>query len=121
MAADNPGRTYLAIDGAEDCIRALEDALDGKLSGRFIEMSACERSCIGGPRDGQEPPNPRARASSAVTRYAGKERSIPAHAVPFHAIKRIWEMTPPPARSVAATFDATVSIAIPPQTAARIF
>ncbi len=41
--------TYLAVDGQENCMRALEDVLAGKLTGCFIEMSACVGSCIGGP------------------------------------------------------------------------
>lgn len=40
---------YVAVDGAEACMSAVRDALDGKLDGCFIEMSFCEGSCIGGP------------------------------------------------------------------------
>ena len=41
--------TYLAIDGVENCMAALKDIEEGKLSKCFIEMSACAGSCIGGP------------------------------------------------------------------------
>ena len=41
--------TYVAIDGMENCIAALEDIKEGKVSKCFIEMSACTGSCIGGP------------------------------------------------------------------------
>lgn len=41
--------TYITVDGQENCIRALEDIVSGKLSQCFIEMSACAGSCIGGP------------------------------------------------------------------------
>lgn len=44
-----PGWRYLAVDGMEDCIAALKDAVDGKLSHCFIEVSACEGACVGGP------------------------------------------------------------------------
>lgn len=44
-----PGWRYLAVDGMEDCIATLQDAVDGKLKRCFIEMSACAGSCIGGP------------------------------------------------------------------------
>ena len=44
-----PGWRYLAVDGMEDCIATLQDAVDGKLKHCFIEMSACAGSCIGGP------------------------------------------------------------------------
>ncbi len=49
MAADAPGFTYMAIDGVENCIAALKDIENGKISKCFIEMSACVGSCIAGP------------------------------------------------------------------------
>lgn len=44
-----PGWRYLAVDGMEDCISTLQDAVEGKLKHCFIEISACQGSCIGGP------------------------------------------------------------------------
>ncbi|HIW57390.1 MAG TPA: 4Fe-4S binding protein [Firmicutes bacterium] len=41
--------TYFAIDGLDDCMNALEDVASGAISDCFIEMSACDGSCIGGP------------------------------------------------------------------------
>lgn len=49
MACDNPDYTYMALDGVENCIAALKDIERGKIHRCFIEMSACEGSCIGGP------------------------------------------------------------------------
>ncbi len=49
MKMDNPRYTYMAIDGTENCIKALKDIEDGKLHRCFIEMSACVGSCVGGP------------------------------------------------------------------------
>lgn len=46
---EQPGWRYLAVDGMEDCIQAIRDAVDGKLKRCFIEVSACEGSCVGGP------------------------------------------------------------------------
>lgn len=46
--------TYLAIDGMENCIRALKDIEAGALSNCIIEMSACLGNCIGGPAMGTE-------------------------------------------------------------------
>lgn len=43
------GYTYLAVDGLENCMRALEEIQDGTLEHCFIEMSACEGSCVNGP------------------------------------------------------------------------
>lgn len=45
----NPEYTYLAIDGIENCMHALEDIVEGKIGKCFIEMSSCTGSCIGGP------------------------------------------------------------------------
>ncbi|MDD6034413.1 MAG: [Fe-Fe] hydrogenase large subunit C-terminal domain-containing protein [Oscillospiraceae bacterium] len=44
-----PGYKYIAIDGIENCRRALQEIGKGNLKGYFIEMSACEGSCINGP------------------------------------------------------------------------
>ena len=49
MAQDASGYTYLALDGVENCMTALEDIANGKIHKCFIEMSACVGSCIGGP------------------------------------------------------------------------
>ena len=49
MEKREPEYTYISVDGQENCIRALEDVISGKLSKCFIEMSACAGSCIGGP------------------------------------------------------------------------
>jgi uncharacterized Fe-S cluster-containing protein len=49
MALNEPGYTYMAIDGVENCIAALRDIEDGKIHNCFIEMSSCVGSCVGGP------------------------------------------------------------------------
>ena len=49
MAQNQPGYTYMALDGVENCIEALKDIENGKIHKCFIEMSACVGSCIGGP------------------------------------------------------------------------
>ena len=49
MKQDAPGVTYLALDGVKDCMAALRDIESGKIHHCFIEMSACEGSCINGP------------------------------------------------------------------------
>ena len=46
---EEPGWRYLSVDGMEDCIEAIRDAVNGKLKRCFIEVSACEGSCVGGP------------------------------------------------------------------------
>ena len=49
MAEGISGYTYMAIDGVENCMTALQDIASGKIHKCFIEMSACAGSCIGGP------------------------------------------------------------------------
>ncbi len=49
MAERNPAYTYIALDGVETCMDALRDIEAGKIHKCFIEMSACQGSCIGGP------------------------------------------------------------------------
>lgn len=44
-----PDYHYLAIDGVENCKDAITDVLNGKLSNCFIEMTACDGSCINSP------------------------------------------------------------------------
>lgn len=41
--------SYIAVDGAENCIAALRDIEKGTIHKCFIEMSICAGSCIGGP------------------------------------------------------------------------
>ena len=49
MAQTQPGYTYIALDGVENCIAALNEIVAGKVHKCFIEMSACVGSCVGGP------------------------------------------------------------------------
>ncbi len=49
MEQDAPDYTYLALDGVDNCIAALQEIAEGKLHKCFIEMSACVGSCVGGP------------------------------------------------------------------------
>ncbi len=77
--------TYISVDGVDNCIRALEDILNGRMQKCFIEMSACAGSCIGGPimRKAQRSP---IRDFIAVDHYAGKQdfpvRKIAADEIP---------------------------------------
>lgn len=70
MAQNEPGYTYMAIDGMENCIAALKDIENGKIHHCFIEMSACVGSCVGGPVMEKYHPSP-VKDYMAVTAYAG--------------------------------------------------
>ncbi len=41
--------SYIAIDGIDNCIEVLKEIINDKLSNCFIEMSACNGSCVNGP------------------------------------------------------------------------
>ncbi|MPM45716.1 Electron transport complex subunit RsxB [bioreactor metagenome] len=72
MTCDSPDYTYLEIDGQENCIRALNDIIDGKITNCFIEMSACSGSCIGGPAMDKEHRNLVSEYITASS-YAGQK------------------------------------------------
>lgn len=55
--------TFFALDGAENCMNALEDISRGKLHNCFIEMSICPNACVGGPVMGE-------RRKTPVSNYA---------------------------------------------------
>ena len=74
MAQDEPGYSYMAIDGVENCIAALKDIERGNIHNCFIEMSACVGSCVGGPVMEKFHRSP-VRDYAAVARFAGKEET----------------------------------------------
>lgn len=49
MFTEQTDYDYISIDGIDNCMRALQNVINGGLSHCFIEMSACVGSCIGGP------------------------------------------------------------------------
>ena len=66
------GYVGVAIDGVENCMGVLKELQEGTLKNVFIEMSACEGSCISGPciRDHHIS---RLGGALEVARFAGKE------------------------------------------------
>ena len=72
MAQDVPGVTYLALDGVEKCMEALRDIESGKIHQCFIEMSACEGSCINGPIMEKKNSTP-VKDYMAIANYAGEK------------------------------------------------
>ncbi len=72
MEQDINGYTYIAIDGAENCISALRDIENGKTHKCFIEMSICSGSCIGGPVMEKYHRSP-VKDYASVAKYAGKD------------------------------------------------
>lgn len=77
MAQNQPGYTYMAIDGVENCIAALNEIERGNIHKCFIEMSACVGSCVGGPVMEKHHRSP-VKDYMAVAEYAGnKDFNIP--------------------------------------------
>ena len=73
MTQNEPGYTYLALDGVENCIAALKDIESGKIHKCFIEMSACVGSCIGGPVMEKYHSTSPIRDYVTVSNYAGEK------------------------------------------------
>lgn len=96
-----PDYTYIAIDGVENCIAALKDIEEGRLTNCFIEMSACVGSCIGGPVMEKYRRSP-IRDYKAVSDYAG-EKDFDVAQPDFTALKKTLEFIdrklPQPAES----------------------
>lgn len=65
--------TFMAIDGVERCIASLKDIANGEIHKCFIEMSACEGSCIGGPVMEKYHMADPIKDYIIVSRYAGKK------------------------------------------------
>ena len=86
MAQDAPGFSYMAIDGVEACITALNDIAYGNVHKCFIEMSACIGSCIGGPVINKKN-KPLVGDYLKVTNYAGKEDFDVTQPTPFELQK----------------------------------
>lgn len=81
MDCNEQGYTYLAVDGVNNCMAALDDIAAGGLKNCFIEMSACAGSCIGGPVMEKYRRSP-VRDYASVANYAGKEHfkvDVPPH------------------------------------------
>ena len=72
MACDAPGYEYVAIDGVENCMEALKEIEEGRLTKCFIEMSACAGGCVNGPAMGNKKYSP-VTDFVAVKNYAGRE------------------------------------------------
>ncbi len=70
MDRDAPGYDYIALDGIENCIAALEDIQRGNIHHCFIEMSSCVGSCVGGPVMEKYHRSP-VRDYISVARFAG--------------------------------------------------
>src|SRR5699024_11194239 len=67
---EETGYRYMAVDGTENCMAMLEELQTGEFGKVFIEMSACEGSCINGPSI-REHRQSRLKGNLRVDAYAG--------------------------------------------------
>lgn len=67
----DPSYTYIAVDGIEKCAEVLEEIRAGALNRCFIELSACQGSCAGGPLLGRRMSGP-AQNTAHILRYTTK-------------------------------------------------
>lgn len=67
-----PGWNRVSIDGVADCIAALDEMREGGMSKVFLEMTACEGSCVNGPAIRSNRYENRIRGTVAVNSYAGE-------------------------------------------------
>ena len=72
MEKSNRDYTYMAVDGAQNCLEVLDDLMHGGLHRCFIEMSMCTGSCVGGPVMEKFHRSP-VRDYQTVDRAAGRE------------------------------------------------
>ncbi len=93
MAQNEPGYTYLAVDGVENCMEALHDIADGKVHKCFIEMSACVGSCIGGPIMEKYRRSP-VKGYASVSRFAGT-KDFPVEQPDVLSLKKHFTMIEP--------------------------
>lgn len=67
-----PGWNRVSIDGVGDCIAALEEMRQRGASKVFLEMTACEGSCVNGPAIRSNRYENRINGTVAVNSYAGE-------------------------------------------------
>lgn len=67
------GWNRVAIDGLNDCIAALNEIRHGGVGRTFLEMTACEGSCVNGPAGRSNQYEHRIRGTVAVNQYAGSD------------------------------------------------
>ena len=90
MKDRDPEYEYVAVDGIDNCIAALEDVAAGHVSNCFMEMSACKGSCVNGPV--MEKYHPWFITDYlSVTRYAG-DKNFPVEQPEISELSRRYDI-----------------------------
>lgn len=69
----DPRFHYLAVTGVENCIEAIKEIEAGQLENCFVELSACEGSCINGPGIRHHHATSTLLSETKVDEFAGKD------------------------------------------------
>ncbi len=97
----SPDYSYFAVDGTENCMKVLDEILEGKVDKCFIEMSACIGSCIGGPAMEKSRKNS-ITDNIFISNYAG-EKDFVVSALPLENMRKnftpIKQSAFPPSKS----------------------
>ncbi len=76
----DPSIEYFAVDGIERCMTLLAEVESGDLTNCFIEMSACEGGCVGGPVMLKSAKSSPTRSYVSVKKFAALGKSTEADA-----------------------------------------
>ena len=87
------GWNRVAIDGVNDCIAALDEIRHGGVRKTFLEMTACEGSCVNGPAIRKNRYENRIRGTVAVNEYSGNDDFGVTTSLPIH-----WDYPAEPVR-----------------------
>ena len=89
MEKSNKEYDYIVVDGMDSVLSALKDIREGKVHKCFIEMSACNGSCINGPAINE---SSRAIVANylAIHKFAGKKDFELKDATSYKDIKRTY-------------------------------
>lgn len=91
MDLEAAGVDYIAVDGIESCMETLAEIENGKLSGCFIEMSACPGSCIGGPASPRR--SQRLQSQRALEHFAVPEKDFAIAQPEAETLKKTFSYT----------------------------
>jgi iron only hydrogenase large subunit-like protein/uncharacterized Fe-S cluster-containing protein len=93
MRRENTDYSYISVDGMDDCIAALKDIAAGNLNNCFVEMSACNGSCIGGPTMNRAAGL--VRSAAQINAYAPRADFTVTECFPDNMEKRMHFSSPP--------------------------
>lgn len=97
MDLDTSTYRHIAVDGIENCMHAIEDALEGKTPNCFLELSSCVGSCINGPVMERYGRSDSIQNYLAVHEYAGT-RDFNVEQPSREGITMVYDMEPPVTR-----------------------